>query len=464
MHWAMAALKAQWAALHVLPPNGRYTSKPTLLVATPAPAEPGNTGGAVFDFLSDEILEAVATLAARTVNLGHALTVASGRGAQRQANLPCAALCVPLLDSDRRTSVGTLTICSGDAARAWTADEQGVLATAAPLFGLHMMRERLAAQAELLSGAAASGSDAGAAGKELTDHAARVVQEMRSVHANKLKEQQTAHQEKERQLLADHQMEKQELEAALAEARQRVEEVERASAVRMHKMMEGLELQHIAELDALREDLKGEKGTTRTSTPKKPPRTPVRDDGGEPQQVMSAPPVDEERLLNRLSEMLDEKFRENLGQGSHLEASLVMSSGAAAAAATDASMELFVEREMAATRVQNKARERAAKMELRERRRARAEGIAAAEERAAAERAAAERAAAEIAAAQHKPVAIARPTSATLPATGGGAVAAARPMGAAKPPNSMTSPRSMLPVSKPPRVAPAAARSSLSSR
>ena len=250
LHWAMAALKAQWAALHVLPPNGRYTSKPTLLVATPAPAEPGDTGGAIFDFLSDEILEAVATLAARTVNLGHALTVASGRGAQRQANLPCAALCVPLLDSDRRTSVGTLTICSGDAARAWTADEQGVLATAAPLFGLHMMRERLAAQAELLSGAA-SGSDAGA-GKELTDHAARVVQEMRSVHANKLKEQQTAHQEKERQLLADHQMEKQELEAALAEARQRVEEVERASAVRMHKMMEGLELQHIAELDALR--------------------------------------------------------------------------------------------------------------------------------------------------------------------------------------------------------------------
>ena len=209
-------------------------------------------------------------------------------------------------------------------------------------------------------------------------------------------------------------------------------------------MMEGLELQHIAELDALREDLKGEKGTTRTSTPKKPPRTPVRDDGGEPQQLMAAPPVDEERLLNRLSEMLDEKFRENLGQGSHLEASLVMSSGAAAAAATDASMELFVEREMAATRVQNKARERAAKMELRERRRARAEGIAAAEERAAAEKrrpSARRRLRRRAQARRH-----CAPTSATLPATGGGAVAAARPMGAAKPPNSMTSPRSMLPV------------------
>ena len=120
LHWAMASLKAQWAALHVLQPSGSSGgagTKPTLLVATPAP---GDGGGALFNFLSDELQESISHLVSRTATLRHAITIGAGRGAAHQIRLPCAAVCVPLLDVDNQTSVGTLTLLCNDAARACT--------------------------------------------------------------------------------------------------------------------------------------------------------------------------------------------------------------------------------------------------------------------------------------------------------------------------------------------------------
>lgn len=250
LHWAMLSLKSQWAALHVANP---HSNKPTLLVATPAPADSsGSPGGALFDFLTGELQDSVGSLVQRAITLGHAITVGAGRGASHQVRLPCAALCVPLLDLDRRKSVGALTLLCHDAARTWSADEQSLLATAAPLFGLHLMRERLAAQAALLDGASGSGGQQQS--KQVADHAAKVVHDMRSVHADALQTQRQAHKAELQQISADHLKERQQLEEALVAARQQVEETERASAVRMHRLVAGLEAQHIAELEELREE------------------------------------------------------------------------------------------------------------------------------------------------------------------------------------------------------------------
>lgn len=176
LHWAMSSTKSQWAALHVLQPadlaSGTSTQTPTLLVATPAPADgAGSTGGALFDFVSGELQASISSLVSQATTLGHTITIGAGRGASHQIRLPCAALCVPLLDLDKQTSVGAITLLCNDAARTWTADEQSLVATAAPLFGLHMMRERLASQAQLIDGARGAGGQQRS--KEVAEHAAK---------------------------------------------------------------------------------------------------------------------------------------------------------------------------------------------------------------------------------------------------------------------------------------------------
>ena len=179
--------------------------------------------------------------------------VGAGRGSSQQFKLPaCSALCVPLFDQEQTRPIGALTLLCNDDARAWSSDEQALVRAAAPLFALHLTRERLAAQAALISGARTA--DEMSRSKEMSDHAAKVVHEMRVVHADALKKQREDFRAELRSLSEAHADEKRELEAALVEANARVEKAERDSAVRMHKMMEGLELQHIAELDALRED------------------------------------------------------------------------------------------------------------------------------------------------------------------------------------------------------------------
>ena len=65
-----------------------------------------------------------------------------------------------------------------------------------------------------------------------------------------LRQQAAEHEEATRQLHV--QVEK--LAERVAVAESDAESTRRDAAVRMHKMLEGLELQHIAELDALRED------------------------------------------------------------------------------------------------------------------------------------------------------------------------------------------------------------------
>ena len=61
----------------------------------------------------------------------------------------------------------------------------------------------------------------------MTDHAAKVVHEMRSVHADKLRQQRESYREELATLAADHQREKRELEEALAAAREKAAEVEK---------------------------------------------------------------------------------------------------------------------------------------------------------------------------------------------------------------------------------------------
>ena len=151
----------------------------------------------------------------------------------------CSALCVPLFDQERTRPVGTLTLLCNDAGRAWTSDEQALVGTAAPLFSLHLMRERLAAQAALISGAATA--DEASRSKQMSEHAAKVVHEMRAVHAGALKKQREDFRAEVRALSERHAEERAELEQALVGANERVEKVERESAVRLHKMMEGLE-------------------------------------------------------------------------------------------------------------------------------------------------------------------------------------------------------------------------------
>jgi hypothetical protein len=239
LHWALSALRAQWAAMHV---RSQGAGPPTVLVATPAPADATGGGGALFDFLSDEIQETLGRLANRTMSLGHTVSIGGGRGAAHQIRLPCAALCVPLLDQDSKASVGTVTLLCNDAARSWSADEQSLLATAAPLFGQFAMKERLAAQAALISGAMSGGEQQRST--EMADHAAKVVCEMRGVHADKLRQQRDAHREEIKTVVSEHLNEKQQLEEALKAAREQVEATERNAAVRMHKMLEGVELSH----------------------------------------------------------------------------------------------------------------------------------------------------------------------------------------------------------------------------
>ena len=177
LHWAMASVRSQWAAVHQVGEGG----KPHMLCCTAKATDDGGSQ-ALFDFLGGDLTAAVDGLVGRAMASGRALAL--GRGAADQG-LPCAALCMPLLDSDGRTPLGAVTLLCSDLGRSWTSDEQQLLATAAPLFGLHLTRERLATQALLLHGAMTA--DDQARGKMLAEHAAKVVHEMRGVHADEMK-------------------------------------------------------------------------------------------------------------------------------------------------------------------------------------------------------------------------------------------------------------------------------------
>ena len=247
LQFCMNAMRAQFAALHVRPPHGSEDQSLSLLVATPAP-----DGGALFEFLSAETKDSIGHLASKAVSQGHAIAVGGGRGPSHSFRLPCSALSVPLLEQEQTRAVGALTLVCSDPSRTWTADEQNLSLAAAPLFSLHLTRERMAAQAAVISGALTS--DEQSRSKQMSDHAAKVVHEMRGVHAAALKKQRDDFRAELSALSSEHARRAEELEEQLQAAQAKVEATERESAVRMHKMMEGLELQHIAELDALRED------------------------------------------------------------------------------------------------------------------------------------------------------------------------------------------------------------------
>ena len=287
LQFAMNAVHAQWSALHMKTADARAE----MIVAAPAP-----DGGAFADFLSSDLSQPIGTLVAKVLSTGTPIAVGAGRGASHQLRLPaCSALCVPLFDQERTRPVGTLTLLCNDAGRAWTSDEQALVGTAAPLFSLHLMRERLAAQAALISGAATA--DEASRSKQMSEHAAKVVHEMRAVHAGALKKQREDFRAEVRALSERHAEERAELEQALVGANERVEKVERESAVRLHKMMEGLELQHIAELDALREDFAARDPSAPPTQPRGKHSRPASAPGtpGGPPGSPGSPPTSRQR-------------------------------------------------------------------------------------------------------------------------------------------------------------------------
>ena len=244
LHWAMATLRCQWAALHVAVPGG---GAPTLVVATPAPSD-GTQGGALFDFLSNEVQASVGTLATRTIGMGRAIMLGAGRGLSSQIRLPCSALCLPLHDHTHSAIVGTLSLLCLDEARQWSNDEQALCATAAPLFGLHLMREQIMQQQHLLSGAATPA--ARAAERSLVDHAARAVAEAKTRTEEKAAAVRDECAREKRAQAEKHAAERARLQAALAAAHAQLERHQRESEVALHKAIEEVEERHISEVRA----------------------------------------------------------------------------------------------------------------------------------------------------------------------------------------------------------------------
>lgn len=276
----LSFLRCQWAALHMAPATRAYGDKPSEVTTASAASE---TGGALFTFLSDELQDSILSLAGKAIGTCRVVTV--GATAKiRIVGLPGAALCVPIVDPDMGRPIGSLTILNSDASRTFSAEEQMLLVRSAPLFALHLLQERIATQSALLSASVASGGG-GAGGssdkmqRDVSGQAAKVVQELNVINADKLEKQRLEHRTGLASLEAKHAEEKKELEEALLEANGRCEKVEKESVVRMHKMLEGLELQHIAELDALREEFANR-------DPSAPPtidgkrRTPSKGGGG----------------------------------------------------------------------------------------------------------------------------------------------------------------------------------------
>ena len=242
LHWAMASLHCHYATLHQInkADSTTTTGKSASSIAELVVGVPSiEQGGALFNFLSDEVAASLSVLATKTAALGRTV-VAGTRGTAPVpgAQLPGSAVCVPLLDQDRCV-IGTLTLLSNEQGRPWPADEQALLATAAPLFGLHLTRARLAEQAMLLNGAMTA--DEHTRGKQLAEHAAKVVHEMRGVHAGKLKQQREEYRAEVRSLVDAHAKDKQSLEAQLRQADERIKAAEadaegtrRDAAVRIH--------------------------------------------------------------------------------------------------------------------------------------------------------------------------------------------------------------------------------------
>ena len=125
-----------------------------------------------------------------------------------------------------------------------------------------------------------------------------VVHDMRGVHAEKLRVQRDGFREELKTVHSDHAQETKRLEKELEAARAKVEDVERASAVRMHKVLEGLELQHIQELDELREQFGGASAppTHRRSRPGSVPATPGGAEPASPSRRRAEPQHDVEAL------------------------------------------------------------------------------------------------------------------------------------------------------------------------
>ena len=250
LHWAMASLRAHYATIHAFTPSGERA--PTLIVSVPSV-----DGGALIDFISEELHHTLSDMATRAATTGRPVIANSRQGTW---HMPCSALCVPLADlSVRTTTVGALTLLCSEPNRSWTADEQTLLATAAPLFTLQLMRARLAEQEQLLKGARAA--DESARDRTLAEHAAKVVHEMRDVHVDQLRAQRDEFRSELQAMVTAHEDDKRELREQVERVTERARAAEadaeatrRDAALRMHKMMEGLELQHIAELDALRDD------------------------------------------------------------------------------------------------------------------------------------------------------------------------------------------------------------------
>jgi GAF domain-containing protein len=135
LHLLNAALGCQWSAVHAIGADGKLK-----LLAVAAASSAGGSVG-LFDFLGHDTERASAALADKAIKLG---TQAPARGSVAGL-LHCAALAVPLLDAGG-AGVGCVTLLSKDASRAYSRDEQAMVATLGPLLSLHATRASLREQ------------------------------------------------------------------------------------------------------------------------------------------------------------------------------------------------------------------------------------------------------------------------------------------------------------------------------
>ena len=193
LHWAMTAMRAQWAAMYQISEKGMLKR-----VAKSTNAAKG--GHTIFDYLGDSAdTDMAMTLAARAMKM-RTVIATSSRSKQQAELVSGSALATPLLDQDSMP-VGCIVLLSVDPNREWPADEQQLVAYCAPMFTLHAQRARLQEQATWL---AALNSEEDAHAQRLVDRVGKVVTELKAAHEHTLEQKKAEEERRVEQIQRDH--------------------------------------------------------------------------------------------------------------------------------------------------------------------------------------------------------------------------------------------------------------------
>lgn len=169
LHWAMVSMRAHWAAMY------QTTGERGVLRRVAKASDSAKIGQSMFDFMTDQENDLGMALAMRAARLGTTIATTS-RSKQQTELLSGSALATPLLDEDGQ-AVGCVVLLCVDERRDWSAEEQQLVAYAAPMFTLHAQRARLREQATWLAGL--SSEDAAQANR-LAERVGKAVSELKT--------------------------------------------------------------------------------------------------------------------------------------------------------------------------------------------------------------------------------------------------------------------------------------------